>query len=292
MTEPEGVMTSSRSLAIGPLLLLLIGAGIAAPVRSQDAFNPPCEIPYRHIATAGLDIDATCGPDGAAANDDHKAQNRAKNNLCAQGQPVPLTFAAFKALQKAVKDKGIRFGSSNSLPEDRAELEDIVKIANRRVGEGDVVRYVGFLHNPRYSNTAQGESVNCKRGGQANNDIHVDIVRTRDEPACRSVTAEIIPHFRPRAWEVDQLRQVVHPVRFTGHLFFDASHKPCEPGKVHNPKRISVWEIHPVYQIEVCRFKSIANCGVRGTTEWLPLDQWLNIPIDEEDTDGSGGDDE
>ena len=41
---------------------------------------------------------------------------------------------------------------------------------------------------------------------------------------------------------------------------------------VSNPKRVSLWEIHPVYKLEVCT----ANCGGAGTS--VALDQWVNQP--------------
>lgn len=60
------------------------------------------------------------------------------------------------------------------------------------------------------------------------------------------------------------------PVRVTGHLFFDSSHVPCENGQGvrSNPKRVSLWEVHPIYQFELCT----ADCG--GTGTWVSLDQW------------------
>jgi hypothetical protein len=44
-------------------------------------------------------------------------------------------------------------------------------------------------------------------------------------------------------------------VRLKGQLFFDASHVPCRPGKPVNPARSSVWEIHPIYSVDVCKRK-------------------------------------
>jgi hypothetical protein len=122
-------------------------------------------------------------------------------------------------------------------------------------------------------------------GGQANNDIHVDLARNPGEPACRSITAEIIPHYRPAAWEVDNLKLVMdRPVRLTGHLFFDASHRPCKTDTDNvSPKRASLWEIHPVYGVDVCRERTLQACPAGNEGKWLALDQWLNIEDDEPD---------
>jgi hypothetical protein len=51
-----------------------------------------------------------------------------------------------------------------------------------------------------------------------------------------------------------------HP---TGHLFFDGSHKPCTGRTPHgSSRRVSAWEIHSLYAIEVCINTSIS--GSRG----------------------------
>ena len=59
-------------------------------------------------------------------------------------------------------------------------------------------------------------------------------------------------------------------LRLTGPLFYDASHRPCvfSGGKVaerHAPERRSIWEIHPIYRIEV--YDSMKQ-------RWLDLDRW------------------
>jgi len=252
---------------------------------AEEAFVPGCTLPWSAIAPKH-DANSACPPEGKADKEPHQAQNRAKNNVCATAKPLTVTYDTFKALQKKAEDDEIPFGSSNSLPGDRESLRDIYKMpSGKRIGEGSVVRYVGFISHPRYSNTGKGkgESVNCKLPDKENNDIHIDLVRQPGDPACRSVTAEVIPHFRPAAWEVDKLKLVMdRPVRITGHLFFDAAHRPCrnDEDKVA-PKRISIWEIHPVYAIDVCREKTLKACPAEDRTKWLALDQWLNTEEDE-----------
>jgi|SRR3990170_304424 len=117
----------------------------------------------------------------------------------------------------------------------------------------------------------------------------MDLVRKPGEDACLSVTAEIIPHFRPTIWEKDILdRLVAHarPVRVTGHLFFDSPHKPCESTtKRASPPRISLWEIHPVYSIEVCQNETLNTCPAKEESKWVSLDQWLTEHASEEDTE-------
>src|SRR5262249_32985067 len=94
---------------------------------------------------------------------------------------------------------------------------------------------------------------------------------------CLSTTAEMSPHYRPPDWTPENLLQASagHPVRIQGQLFFDGSHKPCFGGRRPNPKRASLWEIHPVYSVEVCSQTTIAECQ-SGTAEWTPLGNLLS----------------
>jgi hypothetical protein len=65
-------------------------------------------------------------------------------------------------------------------------------------------------------------------------------------------------------------------VRITGTLLFDAAHRPCQNSipSAGNPVRISVWEIHPVYAIDVCKFPTLTRCKVDDKTVWTPFDQY------------------
>jgi hypothetical protein len=40
------------------------------------------------------------------------------------------------------------------------------------------------------------------------------------------------------------------------------------------PSRVSSWEIHPVYAIDVCKKKSLNSCKADNDSVWTPLDQW------------------
>jgi len=147
---------------------------------------------------------------------------------------------------------------------------------------------IGFLLDGHYSNVLDGEEVNCSIAGEAMNDIHVAIAEAADARACDSVTAEIIPHYRPEAWlalatlngpnaaTVLRNLRLDRPLRFTGQLMFDASHMPCANGVPAReaPARVSSWEIHPVYQIDVCGSGTLSECAADAAV-WRPLDQWL-----------------
>jgi hypothetical protein len=251
----------------------------------------PTECPFPKAASGKLrKVDRQCGLRGAPGTDSHRAQNAAKNNFCAQGPIIDLSREHFEQLQSAAERTGVEFGARDRLPEDRSVLRQLLPVSNgARVGEGSLVRHVGFLTNPRNSNVNNGESVNCNFRGAENNDIHFDLVQDPDDDACLSVTGEVTPHRRSAHYEKDVLLQsriAERPVRVTGQLFFDASHKPCVNGEPHGaPLRISLWEIHPVYSVEVCKRKTIDSCPSNDDTVWLPIERFSNVPHEEEDDD-------
>lgn len=248
-------------------------------------FVPGCALPepLRSIQEA-QEIDKSCGIEGSAdlavpaTRDKLRLQNRAKNNFCAKGSPVSITAAVFRRLQQASDKRKAEI--DKALKTDRALLASMTTQGGVTLGEGSLVRFVGFIHKAKHSNVGKGkgESVNCKDGRRQSNDIHVEIAAKANETnACNSVTAEISPHFRPESWDgLGSLDLEHRPVRFTGHLFFDGSHKPCANGKPTpgNPKRFSVWEIHPVYAVDVCKNTSLASCRADNEQHWIRLDQF------------------
>jgi len=84
----------------------------------------------------------------------------------------------------------------------------------------------------------------------------------------------MIPHYRPTAWRDTAVRAVERPVRVTGHLFFDSAHLPCDEAghpEQGQPARMSLWEIHLVYSLEVCRHATLAACRGDHDEDWQPL---------------------
>jgi hypothetical protein len=240
-----------------PLALGLVG-NMSGPKTSaaHHAVAAPaslsCTLPFDSIKQHHP-IDDSCSADGAAQPDTpQSAQNDAKNNFCATGTPVNIDFDVLHQLQQDVTKSGVSFGGDSQLPKDRSVLSDLPTKAGA-LSEGMVVRLAAFVMDAHYSNLGKGESVNCKEPDKESNDIHI-VLADNDKEAdqCNSVTAEMSPHFRPDVWEPTGLNQHnAHLYRFTGQLFFDASHRPCSGGK-GSPKRSSLWEIHPVYALDIC----------------------------------------
>jgi hypothetical protein len=142
----------------------------------------------------------------------------------------------------------------------------------KKLGEGQYVSYVAFIKDAHYSDVGAGEAVNCNIPGNTTNDIHIVLLKDPNDDECLSTTAEMSPHYRPPDWTPENLLKASagHPVRVQGHLFFDGSHTPCSGNSRPNPKRASLWEIHPVYSVDVCGQTTIAECQ-SSTAEWIPL---------------------
>jgi hypothetical protein len=243
----------------------------------KQKYEVGCDLPFPDGESHN--IDDNCPNEGCAKRDSDKAQNKIKNNLCATGTPVQIGFISIDKLQRVVdrkvKQGKLTYGSTGPpQPSAREELKDLATtdLSGNAVtlGEGDLVTLDAFILDAKHDDTFPfgfgGEGVNCKNSLLEWNDIHVALGSKASAPECSSATAEIIPHFRPAVWDrIDSnactITHVTNPlpvkrlrVRLTGQLFFDGSHKPSAcgaPSGRGNPLRRSVWEIHPVYKIEV-----------------------------------------
>jgi hypothetical protein len=182
------------------------------------------------------------------------------------------------------------------------------------VGEGKLVRMVAYLLHADFSG---GETVNCNSAGKPlsakheNADIHVYLSKTkptryttdanRMTQDCRSMTAEIIPHLRPEAFDkIGQFHdtkagakafdrvaaaKLNRPMRFTGQMFFDGAHTPCkgDTDQKTTPRRFASWEIHPIYAMDVCKFTTKAKCRIDHDTDWTSFEAWMDGIESEED---------
>jgi hypothetical protein len=246
-------------------------SGDSPGCKVDGPFLPDCDhLPFPK--RDGLAIDQKCPNEGCAKTQADEAQNHRKNFLCAKGPAVRISFATMDQLQQAVdvmKKKG-QFHYDNGKPPsptERAKLKNLktVDVDGNAVEltEGSLVSIEAFVLDAKHDDTAllgfSGEGVNCKNDTTDWNDIHIALGTKASSTECSSVTAEIIPHFRPAVWDrfdsnkatsgaVNGLKVKGLFVRIIGQLFFDGSHlaKPCQP-----PRRRTSWEIHPVYDIQV-----------------------------------------
>lgn len=257
-----------RRIAIIYLALL---CGTAA---GQTPYTQTCGQPaFPGPATDG--IDAACSADGEGGAE--AAQNRAKNSFCATGDPRRVTIADLTALQQkvAAATPAIPFGDKTQPERPAGPAQDRAPLQN--FGEGTQAVFQGYVLVARQE---EAESVNCGKAVENSvlfHDIHISLVESPAASAdeCTGIVAEMSPHHRPAAWTHEKVEAVAKahlPVRVTGQLFFDSSHLPCSGGQEvgKNPRRASLWEIHPIYRFEVC---TAGDCETAGT--WQPLEAWV-----------------
>jgi hypothetical protein len=265
------IFRKSRTAFSVLLMVFAIGFAVAAssdgktktrrPVAKakSGSFTPPCSLPFKGVRNPPSDDH--CGIAGGSSDPAKQAESRAKNNFCAARQPVrSMTYNDLIKLQK----------QSTNIPK---KLPD--RSVVKKLGEGRYVSFIAFIKNAHYSDVSAGEAVNCNIPGRATNDIHIVLMQDpKQQDECLSTTAEMSPHYRPPGWTDKKLMKASagHPVRLKGQLFFDGSHAPCSGGSRPNPKRASVWEIHPVYSIEVCSQTSIAACQ-SSAAKWTRLSE-------------------
>ena len=286
------------SCVLGVVLVGFASVCFAAPPANgctkHDTFPTTCN-PFGSSAGTPT-IDGVCGLTGDASDPGDLAQDKVKNNLCASGTVHELTLGKLKTLQEGVDQSGLLYGNRHvhhelpSLTADRASFFE--KEHGDGFGEGDPVVFVGFIVDTKKGSP---ETVNCHCTPASFNDIHVTLAKhpidVRKAPAgatkaerdqitssnnsklCPSAfTAEVIPHLRPAALERASLNTLKNAqvVRVSGQLFFDASHHACKnnrPGS-GDPARASSWEIHPVYDIKVCKKSTIAECSADDASLW------------------------
>ncbi len=103
---------------------------------------------------------------------------------------------------------------------------------------------------------------NCNRNNFENSDWNISLANNLDDPLSQSVIAAVTPRVRnDHKWTIDAIRTASYQhlqVRISGWLLFN----PTRPGDV-GTSRATLWEIHPVMQIEVFQ-----------DGRWVPLDKF------------------
>jgi hypothetical protein len=227
------------------------------PGVSLGAFTPQCNLAF--AGERNPPIDDNCGIEGGSSDPAKQAESIAKNNFCAATQSLrAITYQDLMNLQ-------------SQSPTTPKPFPDRTTLMN--MGEGQYVSYIAFIKGAHYSDVARGEAVNCNIPGNTTNDIHIILLKEPNDDECLGTTAEISPHYRPVDWTPENLTAFAeHPIRVQGQLFFDGSHAPCSGSSRPNPKRASLWEIHPVYSVEVCGQTTIVECQ-SSAAKWTPLSQ-------------------
>lgn len=221
------------------------------------------------VSPATLNACTTKKPTGCSAADSaHGLVNQLKRTAPPEGAPTTLTFEAFSQLQSAaveLVDQGVEID-----PAERDKIKSITTV-DGTVGEGSRVRLVAFLsEGTPHPNT--GESVNCNLKKEPNNDIHISVAETKNASEFEGIVVEMIPQDRPANWtsaEVDTLHGKV--LLIEGGLFYDNLH--FANGDANNPMggqppRFSLWEIHPITSLKVCKKNTVSQCDPNRASDW------------------------
>jgi len=250
---PSGwVLESDVTKVAEPDLSDIALAGTAQPCVSPETLNA-C---------------TTAKPTGCSpADSEHGLANQLKRTVPPEEAPTTLTFDTFSQLQSAaveLVDEGVEIP-----PADRDQIKSI-ETAEGTVGEGSRVRLMAFLSAGKpHANT--GESVNCNLKTEANNDIHISVSESEDASEFEGIVVEMIPQDRPAKWTSTKVRKLRGKLLLIeGGLFYDNLH--FVNGDAANPlprqpKRFSLWEIHPVVLVKVCK-KANNQCDPDRASDW------------------------
>lgn len=183
-----------------------------------------------------------CPPEGNGGDGE---QNLLKNRSD-EGEYVPVNFDAIYSLTwpVAIQQKERK----NWAPEDKGMIAKY---------EGIPVVVEGYLAGSKESGA---ESANCGKTASNMVDWHVWFVKNAGDGRDVSIVIEPTPRSRANhQWTLAKLKPIIDnqtPVRISGWVFFDPEH-PDQIGLT----RGTIWEIHPVMQIEVWQ-----------NGQWVPLD--------------------
>lgn len=214
--------------------------------------------------------------------------NATKRTTTISGNPTKIGFDDLDALQKDVDSKfangpiTVAGATVTSVKDMIAAPRKIIlsglKAESGTFAEGNFVELTGFIAATKQSpHPNTGESVNCDLTDPDSNDFHINITPQKNEDETQGVVVEMIPqnpNRQNKSWSLDKLTKIQAQqlqVRIRGRLFFDDEHIPItdQADKSGNPKRFSVWEIHPLSSFEVCLASSCTDA-----TGWKALEDW------------------
>lgn len=113
--------------------------------------------------------------------------------------------------------------------------------------QGMPVSLTGYL---LLAKEAPPSPANCNRNNFENTDWNLSLINNLGDNNAQAVMAQVTPRVRwSHKWTLDALRTIIYEqlqVRVGGWLLFNPDH----PGDV-GMQRATLWEIHPVMQIEV-----------------------------------------
>ena len=226
--------------------------------------NPPC------ANTLGDCEDSGCASPGSA----HAILNEAKRHFPTDTSARLLTFADFQSLQ----DQTDEVVDQGSQMDDRSVLRGFT-VSSGTVGEGSLVKIVGFIAEGSVPHPNTGESVNCRFTESGNNDFHISLAPRPTGTEFQGIVVEMIPQARPAGWTIKKLKKAKTNRRLVmaiGGIFYDNLHvvnkDPSDPLR-GQPKRFSLWEVHPITRFFVCERANNA-CSPNNLSQWTKLEDF------------------
>ncbi|HYY58384.1 MAG TPA: SH3 domain-containing protein [Pyrinomonadaceae bacterium] len=202
--------------------------------------------------------------------------NQAKRHVPTGTASRLLNFADFRRLQNQA-DEVVDQGSGLS-QEERDSLRGFT-VSSGTVGEGSLVKIVGFLARGLDPHPNTGESVNCRFTEAENNDFHISLAPRATNTEFQGIVVEMIPQDRPEGWTIPKLRRVKQQrrrVMAIGGLFYDNLHvvnSDASDPIPRQPRRFSLWEVHPITRFFVCERTNNA-CSPGNLSQWTPLEDF------------------
>ena len=230
------------SAVILAVAMLLTGTQLGEALSSA----PPCAQTLALCPLSGCPPGPTFDP----------ALNTLKRNTHPTGQTtLLLTLDDFGLLQAQAQQR-VQNGPSVVLTSaDRQKLRGL-STPHGQVSERALVAVAGYIKIARAE--TGGEAVNCHLRGADNNDFHIALVRAPTDDEHRAIVVETTPQERPAGWTLPRLTTVANEARLVlvrGQLLYDSKHD-VNGDPSHDirgqPKRFSLWEIHPVTEFHVC----------------------------------------
>ncbi|HZU36747.1 MAG TPA: hypothetical protein VFA18_12590 [Gemmataceae bacterium] len=206
---------------------------VAPPKQLQTTTGLP-NVPVK--PTPQSSVFKGCPPEGQGGD---TALNRLKNREDVASQWIPVQFAAVAGL--SYPDTIGRKRRADWTP---AETEAIAQ------WEGIPIAVQGYLAGVRQEGK---EACNCEHTEADQVDYHLWLTAEPGQGKRDSIVVEMTPRVRARhpGWRVPQVQALVDNgdmVRISGSLMMDQEH-PEQVGKT----RATLWEIHPIMQVEVLR---------------------------------------
>jgi hypothetical protein len=224
-----------------------------------------------------------CPVVGCATDAAHKLTNRRKRTFPSTTKPARvLSFESLRLLQEETDHRGVPQGEHLSQA-DRALLRDI-DVGGVSVSEGNLIAVTGFIAKERNLRCGGAESVNCRHhnGSETDSactrsDIHIPVVENADGTEFDSIVVEPIPQgpdvkrLTPAA--LREVQESGRRVLIRGGLFYDSIHiVNTGEGPQNQPKRFTVWELHPVTAVLVCS-RADNKCDPANDSDWKPLSE-------------------